>query len=566
MVGGIVALALVVSTLGVADPMLMKFLFDGLATRRSGVLLTAIVALLLLEVGQSCLSGWLSVLTWRVRIAIDFDVRERLLRKLYALPMDYHNENGVGGTMNKVNQSVTAFVGAFAEIAFNVLPSVVYLVLALAAMLRMEWRLALLVLAFTPVPALIGAWAAREQTRRERLLMSRWTRIYGRLNEVLAGIRVVKAFSMEEAEHRRFVAGQTAANGIVASGVKSDTLTTAIRGFVVALARITAIGFGGYLILHDQLTVGALVAFLGYVSGLFTPVQGLTNVYQTLRRAAVAVETIYEILDADETTADVPGATTLGPVAGDIRFDAVSFRYDDAPLFTNFDLRVRPGERLALVGPSGSGKSSLLSLLMRMEQPDSGAVFVDGTDIRRIKVASLRRQIAYVGQDIHLFNDTVRANISFGSPGATMDDVEVAARLANAHDFIMSLPQGYETVVGERGGRVSGGQRQRISIARAVLRNAPILLLAEATSAHDTLSVALVQEALDRLRSGRTTLMIAHRLSTVINADRIVVLRDGRILAEGTHAQLLDTCAYYAELVGASHGGFLKEQQLAQVA
>jgi ABC-type multidrug transport system fused ATPase/permease subunit len=203
---------------------------------------------------------------------------------------------------------------------------------------------------------------------------------------------------------------------------------------------------------------------------------------------------------------------------------------------------------------------------MRMEQPESGAVLVDGHDIRQIQVASLRRQVAHVGQEIHLFNDTVRANIAFGTPGATMDDVEVAARLANAHEFITALPQGYETVVGERGGRLSGGQRQRIAIARAVLRNAPILLLDEATSALDTVSEALVQEALDRLRSGRTTLMIAHRLSTVVNADRIVVLRGGQIVAGGTHAELLATCPYYAELVGASQGGFLKEQHLAQVA
>jgi ATP-binding cassette subfamily B protein len=460
--------------------------------------------------------------------------------------------------MNKLNQSVTAFVGAFGELAFNMLPAIVYLALSVVAMWRMEWRLAIVVLIFTPMPALIGAWAAREQTARERRLLEHWTRLYSRLNEVLAGIRTVKVFSMEQEEHHRFVAGQRAGNEIVARGVRTDTATDALRGLAASLARIAAIALGCALILRGDITVGSLVAFLGYVGGLFGPVQGLTSIYQTLRKATVALETTYEILDADEVVADTPEATAIGRAAGEIAFEHVTFSHANGrELFRDINLHVRPGETVALVGPSGSGKTTLMSLLLRLHPLASGRITLDGRDIRDITGDSLRRQIGYVAQDIHLFNDTVAANIAFGSPAASMEDVEVAARCANAHGFIASLPDGYHTVIGERGSRLSGGQRQRLAIARAVLKNAPVLVLDEATSALDTVSEVAVQEALDYLRTGRTTIIIAHRLSTVLGADRILLVKDGRIVAEGTHGELLRTSAYYAELVGASGGGLL---------
>jgi ATP-binding cassette subfamily B protein len=287
-------------------------------------------------------------------------------------------------------------------------------------------------------------------------------------------------------------------------------------------------------------------------------VQGLTSIYQTLRKATVALETTYEILDADEVVADEPDAVDMQRAHGDVRFDRITFTHANGRvLFEDLSLHVRAGETVALVGPSGSGKTTLTSLLLRLHPLASGSITVDGQDVRSITAESLRRQIGYVGQDIHLFNDTVAANIAFGSPGASSEDVEVAARCANAHDFILSLPGGYDTVIGERGSRLSGGQRQRIAIARAILKNAPILVLDEATSALDNVSEAAVQEALEHLRTGRTTIVIAHRLSTVLGADRIVLLKDGRILGEGTHGELLRNNEYYAELVGAAGGDLL---------
>jgi ATP-binding cassette subfamily B protein len=440
-----------------------------------------------------------------------------------------------------------------------VLPSVTYLAISIVAMVRMEWRLALAVLVFTPLPALIGARAAGEQTDRERRLMDRWTKLYSRLNEVLAGIRTVKLFAMEDVERRRFLDGQREGNDIVLQGVELDSRNGAVRTLAASLARLTAIGLGGWFVLQGRISLGALVAFLGYIGTLFAPVQGLTTTYQTLRKAQVALETIFGILDVDQEVADLPGAEEASGLVGDVRFHNVTFAYPSAPaLLTSFNLHVRPGETVAVVGPSGSGKTTLMNLLLRLHPLVSGSIAVDGRDIRAFTFQSLRRQIAFVSQDIHLFNDTVHANIAYAKPFASRAEVEAAARSADAHEFILSLPNGYDTVIGDRGGRLSGGQRQRLALARALLKDAPVLVLDEATSALDAVSESAVQTALARLRHGRTTFVVAHRLSTVVDADRIVVLKDGALLAQGRHDELLHSCAYYASLVGASTDGLLQ--------
>jgi ATP-binding cassette subfamily B protein len=273
----------------------------------------------------------------------------------------------------------------------------------------------------------------------------------------------------------------------------------------------------------------------------------------------VALETIFGILDAERDVEDLPGARDASTLLGKISFRDVTFAYrDSAPLLSGFNLEVRPGETVALVGPSGSGKTTLMSILLRLHPTRSGSILVDDRDIRAYTASSLRRQVALVSQDIHLFNDTVRANLAYARPDAAEAEIVAAAMSADAHEFIMALPRGYDTPIGDRGGRLSGGQRQRLAIARALLKDAPLLVLDEATSALDAMSESIVQDALARLRAGRTTIIIAHRLSTVVDADRIVLIRDGRVLAEGRHDELVAACDYYASLVHASADGLLQ--------
>jgi ATP-binding cassette subfamily B protein len=562
---GVIALAMILAALSAIDPLIMKYLFDDLA-RRTGVRSLAYImaGLVVLELVRAWLQAWLGILSWDVRLGVEYTVRERVVSKLNSLPISFHQREGVGGTMNRVNQGISGYVGAFSDVAFNLLPTLLYLVLSVMAMLRMEWRLAAAVIVFTPLPALIGARAAPEQMRRERRLVERWSSIYSRFNEVLAGIMTVKGYVMEEEEKRRFLEGVREGNEIVRRGVRTDNRTGTMRTLAATMARLAALALGGYFVLQGEITVGTLVAFLGYIGGLFGPVQGLTNAYQTFRRVSVSLETIFGILDADDLVGDTPNAAEVDHLRGEVEFRKVSFSYQPgSAVLRGITLTARPGETIALVGPSGSGKTTLATLLQRFYSVSEGAITIDGVDIREMTQHSLRSQIGVVFQDAHLFNDTVGANIAYGRPQATQAEIEAAARAAHAHDFIMQLPEGYDTIVRERGTRLSGGQRQRIAIARALLKNPPILILDEATSALDSDSERLIQQALKTLLRGRTAFVIAHRLSTVRDADRIVVIKEGEIDEVGTHAQLVAAGGYYASLVSGQTAGFLEESERA---
>ena len=559
----IVGLTLVLSAVGAAEPLVLKYIFDGLAgTSVNRVLLSGVgilIALALVREGIGSLTNWL---TWKTRLGIHFTLLESTVGRLHSMPLRMQRSEGVGAIITRLDRSIQGFIGAITQILFSVLPAVVYLVLSVVVMLRLEWRLALLVLAFAPLPALIAAAATPEQTRRERTLLDQWARIYSRFNEVLSGIVTVRSFAMEDMEKQRFLNDVAAANRTVIRGVRTDSSFGAAGNLLVALARIAAIFLGGVIVIRGEMTVGTLVAFLGYVGGLFGPVQGLTGIYQTIKKASVSLDEIFAILDVQEHLGDAPDAEEVNDVTGRVEFDQVSFRYEQTgrPLLDRLSFVAEPGQTIAIVGPSGSGKTTLMALLMRFYDPIEGAVRVDGRDLRRLKQRSLRRHIGVVLQDPLLFNDTLRANIAYGRPGATQAEIEAAAEAANAQAFIARLPDGYDTIVGERGSRLSVGERQRLTIARALIKAPKLIILDEATSSLDAESEALVQEALERLMKGRTTFVIAHRLSTVVNADRILVLREGRIAESGKHTELMKLGGYYATLVRKQTSGLLQNE------
>ncbi len=556
---GIVLLSTSGAGLAAFEPWILKRLFDGfVAGSRWSALMLPFASLVALLAGKELLSAIFERIFWRTRLAINFTLLHATVERLHSLPLQYHRECSVGATMTKIERGVSGAMAAFSELFVQLLPALIYLCLSISVMLSIDLRLSLIVLVFAPLPAVIGAYAAKEQTQREYALLQRWTRIFARFNEVLSGIVVVKSFVMEEHEKRRFLGGVQEANSLVLRGVRTDANVNAAKNSVMTFARLTALALGGTLVMRHQITLGTLLAFVSYLGGLFSPISSLTGLYQTLRRASVSLSSIVSILDAQDSLGDAPDAREPGRLRGEVEFRNISFSYrSGSPVLRDINLRVRPGETVALVGASGAGKTTLMALLQRLYDPDCGQILLDGHELKSLRQRDVRFQMAVVLQEGILFSDSIRDNIAFGCPHATQAEIEAAARAAHAHEFIMALPEGYATQVGERATKLSGGERQRIAIARALLKNAPILILDEATSALDADSEEKVQAALSELTRDRTSFVIAHRLSTVVSADRILVFKDGQICESGTHVQLMAKDGHYAALVRKQMRGFL---------
>ncbi|MBI2914298.1 MAG: ABC transporter ATP-binding protein [Firmicutes bacterium] len=484
------------------------------------------------------------------------DLRNSVFDQLQRLSLAFHERRRSGDIISRVTGDMGLVQAALTTGVADFIRDVATLAGILGMAVYIHWRLAAVSFAIFPVAAVaVGVYGRRIRTFT-RQVQERLGAVTAVLQESLLGIRVVKAFNMEEYEKRRF-AGHNEQS--FAAAMKSTRIVATAAPVVelLLISGMTAVvWFGAREVVEARLSPGELVAFLTYAGMAAGPVAGITRTYGVFQQAFAAADRIFELLDMAPDLEEPGNAVHLGAVRGEVAFRGVSFAYEPGNwVLREIDLVARPGEVIALVGPSGAGKTTMVNLIPRFYDPTEGCVEVDGHDLREVSVTSLRRQIGLVPQESVLFGVPVAENVAYGKPEATMDEIVAAAKAANAHDFIAELPSGYLSLLSEGGGNLSGGQRQRIAIARAILRDPKILILDEATSALDTESEALVQEALARLMWGRTTFIIAHRLSTVMAAHRILVLEQGRVVEEGGHDDLLARRGAYRRLFEAQFRG-----------
>jgi ATP-binding cassette subfamily B protein len=483
------------------------------------------------------------------------DLRRDLYSQIQRLSLSFHNRQQLGDLMYRITADTMGIQTLTMNGLFAVLSASVLLTGMFVIMLSLDWYLTLLALAVCP--ALFGAIGLLNKKMSSAATRARQkeSMVYSLVQRTLSGIRVIQAFTKEEDEERRFL--KASSESLVANLrlYNLQNVYSAVVNLTIAAGTAAVLWVGTRHVLSGDLSVGEMVVFTSYLASLYAPLNNIFETYGLVQSAKVGVRRAFEVLESEESLSEGRRAFGTNGAKGQISFIDVSFGYDASqPIIKKINLRVRPGEKIAIVGPTGAGKSTFVSLLPRFYDPQAGRVTIDGIDIREFQLRSLRRQIAMILQPPLLFPFTIRENIAYGRPEASMEEILSAARIAQVHDFIEQLPQGYETVVGEQGSTLSEGQKLRLTIARAVLLNAPILILDEPTSSVDSETEALIMDGLEHLMAGRTTFIIAHRLSTVRQADLILVVRDGQIVEQGTFGDLLRRRGPFAALYRTQFG------------
>ncbi len=478
------------------------------------------------------------------------NLRIQIFKHLQDLSLDFFAKWRSGEVISRIINDIGIMQGAIVSSVTEILPNLVTLIGVLSYLIYLNWRLTFLTLLIIPILAFTTTKFGEEMRKVSQAAQRKAADIASILHETLSGVRVVKSFAMEEHEVKRFAEHSEEGFWLSMKESQITATQTPLLSLIQIIAVVAVIWYGGFEVVSGRLAPGNLIAFFAGVALLSDPISVISRINTTVQKSLSAGERVFEVIDIEPTVKEIENPVKISAIEGSVEFRNVFFKYDphDEAVLKNINVKVPPGEIIALVGPSGAGKTTFVNLIPRFYDPAEGEILIDGKKLKEIELYSLRTKMGIVPQETILFSGTIRDNIAYGKIDATDEEIMKVAMMANAHEFIMSFKDGYNTIVGERGIRLSGGERQRIAIARAFLRNPRILILDEATSSLDTESERLVQDAMERLMVGRTTFIIAHRLSTVQFADRILVIFEGRIVEEGTHKELLELNGLYKRL------------------